>query len=369
MKVLLKERRNQIDRVCEMQSVQSYNKEFPPFPDIFHFYRKLKIAVCKTHKTGTVILPKIVNILDTKLLKGRRKFNLTQYSINDLKFNINIDVLKERNEADIVYIIIGKNPYDRILDHFLEGVTVVSELNRQIGRTFRKPLDTVIVDGKSFDCGFQVDFQEYVDYLLKHVLKSGQYNPVLESPIARQCAPCNIKYTYMFKQETLRYDIFHVLNSTQMTPAHRKVINQLLSHEYDERRLYLEEYVTEIIANQRHHKEDCPEILALLFKTWESIKDQGLLHVDSKFPYEAFVKVKHKSTIIADTIGLIREEMKKNPVTPEQRTLQRQAKYKLYNGLDQITIDKIRVAYKVDFLMFGYDSSSPSGELRHRTPK
>ncbi|OWF36692.1 hypothetical protein KP79_PYT20917 [Mizuhopecten yessoensis] len=351
-----------------MQGVKSYNKEFPPFPDIFHFFPKLNAAVCKIPKTGTVILPKIMNILDTKLVSGRRKFDLTQYPTDDLKYNINIDILNERDGAGVAYIIIGRNPYDRILHHYIEEINVVSELNRQVGRTLRKPLETVTVGGKAFGCGFQVDFQEYVNFLLEHILKSGLYNPVIGAPIARHCAPCNVKYTYMFKQETLPNDIFQILNSTKISPVYRKIINQVLLHDNDEQKLYLDNYVTEVMASQRHHKQDCPEMLALLYKIWESLKDQGVLHVDSKFPHESFAKVKNKPTIVADAISVIRADMKKNPVRLEQRSRQRQEKYKLYDGLNQILMDKIRVAYKVDFLMFGYDSSSTPGDIKHKIP-
>lgn len=368
MRKLFKERKIQMDSVCNMQSVKSYHQVFPPVPDIFHYYPRVKAAVCKTRHLGTVILPKIMNILDSKLPSGKKKFDLTQYSIDDLKFNINIDILRERDEVDVNYIIIGRNPYDRILAHYIEGMSVVSELNRQIGRTFRKPMDKVTLDGKSFICGFQVDFQDYADYLLQNILKPGFYNADLELPIVRQCAPCNVKYTYMFKQETLTDDIFQIMNATKMNPVYRKIINQLLDGDIDERSLYLDEYVTETMAYHRHHKQDCPETLALLYKLWRSLQNQGILHADSKFPLESFVKLKGRPTIVTDTIRIIREDVKHNPLTIEQRDRQRQEQFRHYDLLNQITMDKIKVAYKVDFIMFGYDSSSPPGDLKRKAP-
>lgn len=352
-------RKDQLESVCKMQTVTSHNKEFPPYPDIFQYYTKLKMAVCKLDKTGSVLIPKLVNILESKVIPGQGKFDLNSYNVNFEKYDMTMDVLQERRDTEVQYVMIGRNPYDRLLALYIAEVNMLSGFNRQIGMALRKQLDSVKVNRKTYNCGYQIGFQDFLQYILEQQMQYGFVNSNPWDPISRKCSPCSIKFNYIFRYDTLSNDIFQVLNSTNMSFVHRKIINKILLKDLDEDFIYIDTYVTKVISSQRNQRMECSNVMGLFYKLWEALQGQGLLHELSEFPWRAFSKITDQKSIAKDSIKIIRREMVNKVVSLEQRRAQRRNMYVLYDLVNEETLNKLRVVYKQDFLMFGYDPYHP----------
>lgn len=98
-----------------------------------------------------------------------------------------------------------------------------------------------------------------------------------------------------------------------------------------------------------------------LSKIWKSFKIQGKLRIDLLFPKRKFAKAIKGEININEVIAIFLEYMTKYKLTSGERKLQRRrALVKAFSTVSEETIIKIQELYKLDFMLFQYDTSPPT---------
>ncbi|XP_060064035.1 carbohydrate sulfotransferase 13-like [Ylistrum balloti] len=351
---LFRERKKHLTERCNSPQVSSYLTANRPVTKAFFYSSEAKLVVCKVPKIGSTFWARIFNALEGEI-SVRKAFLLDRYEVHDGKYEIGFVFSKEAKKRGSKIGVVSRNPYSRLFSAYIDKIYLLSDLNQKFGRRLKKGLEDA-GDGK---CGFSVTFQDFLETLLNSAHDGGQFDDHY-APVTRLCNPCHLNIDYVIKQETMSSDAEFVLDivKKERNISHIEDIKMLIRHM--DMRQELRQLIKTILKDRKKFIVECPEISSLMQKVWTVLQFQGIIHYDSEYPIQTFRDIKKSKSYENEIITIIMREIERKPVSLTQRKYQRQdAVMHAFRGVTEYNIGRIKMLYKLDFLLFGYDLEPP----------
>lgn len=159
--------------------------------------------------------------------------------------------------------------------------------------------------------------------------------------------------------DTLSNDMESILDYTNVSYSTRSSLINIIHRKYENKTAI--SLINVYIKSWNQYKKLCTDFLEYLSKIWKSFKIQGKLRIDLPFPKRKFAKAIKGEININEVIAIFLEYMTKYKMTSGERKLQRRrALVKAFSTVSEETIIKIQELYKLDFMLFQYDTSPPT---------
>ncbi|XP_069104765.1 carbohydrate sulfotransferase 10-like isoform X2 [Argopecten irradians] len=351
---LFKARKKTLSEKCASVQVTSHLTAYRPVTKAFFYSSEAKLVMCKVPKIGSTFWARVFVALEGEM-SPRRAFLLDRYEVHDGKYEIGFVFSKEAKKRGSKIGIVSRNPYSRLFSAYIDKIWLLSDLNQKFGRRLKKGLEDV-GDGK---CGFAVTFQDFLEFSLNAAYAEGHFDDHY-APVTRLCDPCNLNVDYIVKQETMTSDAEFILDKLKRdrNASRTEDIKLLIRHQ--DPRLELRQLIKTILKDRRKFMIECPQISSLMQKVWTALQFQGVIHYDSEYPIQKFRDLGKSKSHENDITSIITREITNRPVSLRQRNFQRaDAVINAYKQVNEYTIGRIKMMYKLDFLLFGYDLEPP----------
>ncbi|XP_060064034.1 carbohydrate sulfotransferase 11-like [Ylistrum balloti] len=351
------QRLSRIRAVCKSKIGKQYLSKYKTHTKTFFYSRKLRFACCKAPKTGSTLWGAIFTALESPL-DVDAIFQLSRIELHYGTYEYGAALIagrmRKQGAPPLLTSMVARNPYTRLFSTYIDKVYLLGAINRMFGLKLKTGFARI----DHHHCGYEVSFVEFLSRLAELGTKHGQFDDHW-SPVYRMCDPCSFQYNVVLKQETLTRDADFTLNKIQMETDRKESIKKILHSDG----LYANtifSLISSLLAEYRLYSSDCPDRFIFLKKVWKSLQMQGHVHESSEFPFGAFKNI----TDLKDpemVTSVIMQNLDNNPVTEEQRVLQRRkVLVNEYRTVSPDVLNDIKDIYKLDFLMFGYSENPPS---------
>lgn len=350
---LFKERKKLLNEKCKLTEVSSNLLKHTPVTKAFFYSPEAKLVVCKVPKIGSTFWARVFAALEGETT-ARRAFQLDRYQVHDGKYEIGFVFAKEAQKRGSKICVAARNPYTRLFSAYLDKIYLLSVLNQQFGRQLKKGLENV---GKG-KCGFAVSFQEFLDILLNSAAEDifdDHY-----SPVTRLCNPCDLNPDYVIKQETMTTDAEFILDELKKARNTSHVAEIKDSIRNTDVQIELRQLIKTVMIDRKKFRVECPQLSLLMQKVWKALQLQGIIHEESDYPGKEVTSLQQSKQFEKDITSIIMRELEQKPVSLKQMLFQRHnSVVDAYRGIHRYTIGRIKLLYKLDFVLFGYDPEPP----------
>lgn len=194
--------------------------------------RRYSLLYCAIAKVGCTFLRRLVLTLSAGEGQYSSPFDI---SPSDIHFRY-VETLSKVPEPQRTFmknnftkLLFVRDPYSRLFSAYVDKLftpqtAFLQNYGRYIIRKFRKGATK-----KSIECGHDVSFSEFVQYVIASIKGKGQMNPHF-MPMYLQCDPCSQSYDVIGRLETLKEDLSLVLPRAQWQyylPESLKELSQL----------------------------------------------------------------------------------------------------------------------------------------------
>ncbi|XP_021374130.1 uncharacterized protein LOC110463660 [Mizuhopecten yessoensis] len=236
-------------------------------------------------------------------------------------------------------VLVTRDPYRRLFSAYVD---------KQMLR-----LPTHDVNSSKLICGNYVTFDRFLSHILSKGFRGGYLDRHV-APIALLCEPCDTRYEFVAKQETLTEDITFLLENVTVVPKRtRELILRVLHGEVNARTL-----IGVIDTLVQRALDTCSNILDYISSLWTVFKIQGIIRYDIVFPREYLEQL--PTVDVSVVTSVVKQAIAFHPLTIEDRNKQRRhALVTAYAGVSSHTIRGIQDMYFKDFVLFDYDIQPP----------
>ncbi|GFS13770.1 carbohydrate sulfotransferase [Elysia marginata] len=180
-------------------------------------------------------------------------------------------------------------------------------------------------------------------------------------PISKICNPCDFQPHLVARIETFKRDRDFILAKSHLSyllkekeKSHAETeIRSIVDYNY--RLLYISKY--------KESYQACLTARHLARRLWYTFQLNGHIDGNSVFPKKQVTDAKLQShhAAVAHVTRVFLDEIIKHPLTAEESHQQRQmAMSKAYRAIPHDVLMKLKAKYEQDFLLFGYNATSPA---------
>lgn len=316
-------------------------------------YSKKHSLACKlTSKIGSTFMIQLFTLLNSlanmdifsqtrnEFHRGHSKIFQRQFTLSELE--------------DYNVMIMGRNPYSRLYSAYVDKVYLAHSpvLVTNVYKYSNNKDDN--------SCMFNNSFQSFLNYALNpgHKYLFVHYQPLISNQTMIQI--CSIPHAIIVKQETFGIDVEYALNNSYVSKTIQAKVHKMLYQKNAEinvqslsKALYIK--MDEHFRVRRMSTSDCFGWNIVAERLWESLKIQGYIHEKSEFPKYKFT-FEQQFKDVEYFIKIAINELRQHPLTSEEKLTQRN-RYMLnaFRKISQETMQKIKIQYEQDFIMFQYE--------------
>ncbi|XP_045210838.1 carbohydrate sulfotransferase 14-like [Mercenaria mercenaria] len=244
-----------------------------------------------------------------------------------------------------------RNPYNRLISGYVDKLLAPNPIYwKAIGvpairNTRQKP------DLKSIQCGHDLQFHEYVEYVIK-AMDPKQKGAKVDGHFDRMttlCKPCGVNYEFVGKMESFAEDSLELARRLKLS---NQTINLL---EAEGGRLSWLDAVKDT-AHQPFDKKfrkdyiHCISFYEALNRSWKKMQIRGIIGRQN-FP----LKESQENTLTEEQFVRLAVEARDKSTSEERKQLQREHFLQMYSKVSKPEFEMIRRIYEADFRLFEYD--------------
>ncbi|XP_033758656.1 carbohydrate sulfotransferase 10-like [Pecten maximus] len=297
------------------------------------------LMYCEVPKVGSTFWIRFLHQLRANTTAS--PFAIKPQSVTDLKVN---DKWKDKNVTmgDSTNFLFVRNPFHRLFSAYIDKLFSPnpyywSLLGKYIIQKFR---------GKTSHCGHDVTFQEFLQYAVhSETTHEKQNNHVMS--LWQLCSPCQVKYNIIGKMESFKNDTESIMDKLHLDRYKHILKNMSVDASNDALGDTAQAY---IVMRSRAHSCISPEEAA--DRIWTKLKVRGFIDIDQPVPYGLNQKnEKQVLDIFKDANRRSVSKVGYDGLKRQQHAIFKQA----FRKISRKTIEDIKVAFDMDFTIFGYD--------------
>ncbi|XP_041364488.1 carbohydrate sulfotransferase 11-like isoform X2 [Gigantopelta aegis] len=316
-------------------------------------YKPLKMAYCVVPKVGCTFWIRIFRFLnhDTGGIAVRSPFEIDAGIAHEAgKRTMKMYRMEKAEDAaeigNMTRFMFSRNPYSRLWSAYVDKF-ILPNLWSSTGRRIAKRRYNA--SHTSLECGHDVTFEEFLQFVTDEGLKSAASLDGHWRPIQFYCNPCIFNPHIVAKQETFLRDSRHILSH-----FHLSDLLQNFSHD-----AHMESEIKSIVKWNFSFKDReasrCVSNKLLAERIWTALQINGYLPLDTRWPdrkyQESDVSV---STFLTEAL----ETRRHNPRTADAwRSTRSQIMVGAYALVSKPLLDKIVLLFQKDFQYFGYETT------------
>ncbi|XP_048734167.2 carbohydrate sulfotransferase 9-like [Ostrea edulis] len=358
--ILMLKRVRHLQSSCKRADIGAYRFNFKQVSEIFYVDTKSNLSYCKVPKAGSSFMTDIFLVLNND------RHNITKYAdknseLVDQMFELSrsqvhtignkklhtTSLITDEQQSKTMTLIISRDPYSRLFSAYVDKFYLLGHVKsaREISQ-------------RRLSCGYNVTFQEFLDYVISKAYGGYQIDRHW-APVYLLCHACDVRYDVVATTQTLSADVEHILDYINVTDSTKNNLIKLTHNKYDNKTVI--SLIDTYIKLWEKNKKVCPEFREYLPKIWKSLQIQGKLKSEISFPTLEFSRLIKKEANISHFTNVFLHYVSKYKVSSEERTFQRRkALVDAFRTVKKTTIRKIQELYKLDFLLFEYDTSPPN---------
>lgn len=360
---LILERVQSLESACDSADLSAYQFNFYQVTSRFYVDKQANLSYCKVPKAGSSFMTEIFFALDkdeknnskNSILKSKSIDEIFEMSRNRVHMignsKLGATPMLNDKELNTTVLLVSRNPYSRLYSAYVDKFYLFGLVKTamEISKKNKKRLSS---------CGYDVTFPEFLDHVITTAYGGYPINRHW-APVYLLCHACDVKYDVVSKMDTLSNDMESILDYTNVSYSTRSSLINIIHRKYENKTAI--SLINVYIKSWNQYKKLCPDFLEYLSKIWKSFKIQGKLRIDLLFPKRKFAKAIKGEININEVIAIFLEYMTKYKMTSGERKLQRRrALVKAFSTVSEETITKIQELYKLDFMLFQYDTSPPT---------
>ncbi|XP_076454424.1 carbohydrate sulfotransferase 11-like [Babylonia areolata] len=243
-----------------------------------------------------------------------------------------------------VRVVISREPFSRLFSAWVDKLLVPNSFYWAawgapiVKRRHSSP------SPRSLQCGHDVTFPEFVDYVIKHLHARDAH----VTPVSQLCSPCAVNYTFLGHLETFTSDFHHLASGLNVTIANNfssDVMATQLSHDAIKD--------SAISAFQFYERlRPCVSKFDMCQRLWQKLQLRGIINDDIDFPLTP-----HEATMTtySEFSQLLTEARRRSNDSRKLRGQKIQALKSAFAEVPPAAISKLLEIYQADFEMFGYE--------------
>lgn len=195
---------------------------------------------------------------------------------------------------------------------------------------------------KSLECGHDVTFKEFIDFLIFSQEKNQYKNDHFDS-MYEMSKPCQIDYKFIGKMETFEQDVKSIMTLANVTDT------SMFDHLSDDYNLDQVRDVVSHLFERRNNYIKCMTLKEAMKRVWFAMQIRGIFSKDLEFPNELSKEDINKENIL-------KEFMKANLESGEARKQnRRESMIEAYSTIAEDKMERLKAIVKPDCSLFGYD--------------
>ena len=323
---------------------------------VLHYSSRYNVTFCNVPKAGCSFLTQVFGILRYGANASDEVFGMKRMDVHaNVKLaranHLNASRATRRHSRSI---LVSRDPYSRLYSAFIDKIFLPLMYYESVNivQKLRKVNQTNLV------CAIDVTFEEFLTYIIDEA-RTGRYLNSHWTPIFSLCKPCDTRAFSLVKQETFAADVEYVLKEVGIADDEFNVIYDALhDHRIDTTIPSLVATVT-TMTEKAKTVQQCINRNELARRIWTSFQIQGYIKDDIPFPTKT-IDTNEKANSSEFLTQVILDTIKKHPMSPTEAKLQRRrALVKAYDGLSKEILDKVKILYKQDFILFDYSFEPP----------
>lgn len=348
-----KERRLLVQQVCK-----KYRNELRTQPcEIknaglnFKYVNDSDLIYCAIEKTGSTLWKRIMHVIGG----WGNSTNPTSIKAEDAQNpsggykTLNYSNIKEIRDIfkDSKSLMFVRDPYTKLFSAWLDkfyspNLHYWTTMGPQIVKSERESKERK----HSIDCAPDVSFSEFISYILKQ-LESMSCIDGHFAPNYKHCLQCELPVHFIGKYETLKEDIFYMLNAFNLSD--KVTFNDFNKDAVDDAVTGSSEWV----FSQKDKLFECDiPFHCALFKVWNLFQSRGILSKKSTFPYKSIVEVQNITK--NEFMDAVKRGIRQSEGL-DNRHNRFEALQQAYQQVPFQIKAKLLQVFKIDFLMFGYN--------------
>lgn len=302
-------------------------------------------------KIGSTFMINALNFLLSKTGNSNKIFKKSRMLVHTKHYGILKKTFTPSSVEDKRVLIFARNPFSRLFSAFIDKIFIFNNL--QLAKIVMKYVNRQ--SKRTIDCEMGVGFSDFLTYALYSPSKflGGHYTPVskeLSVPVI-----ASARDLIIVKQETFSTDIEYALIQANVEQKKTKALHEILRCRRAVTNVKAIVRTSYVKYRRMGKKSQCLSWRRLAQRLWKSFQIQGYIHERSSFPADDFQGgFSDPNTFLKVAF----QDMERNPVSGEQRSLQRtQAFTEAYESVSQKLIQEIVEQYREDFSLFQYNTA------------
>lgn len=294
---------------------------------------------------------------DVKIMKKTKLTNVQEFRTKNTK------TVTQRLIDDAESLLVVRNPYVKIFSAYVDKLF---HANYLFWKTYGEQIKLAIRKYKNPNsdliCGNDVTFPEFVKYLVYANEQSIGLNPHF-TPIYKHCDPCSMRYTYISKVETLKWDFYHI------TTKWNNKFNLNISvpdFETDSALNIAKSHIRISMTTLEKFGKKCNmRPFQFLQRTWRFLQISGIISKNFALPFEDDGTARFVTT--NDFMTAVENVLRKQPSWAVVKKQRQEALIEAYQGLAFEDKIKLREILLPDCRYFDYDDKPPELFNTNRT--
>lgn len=311
--------------------------------------RSANFSYCAVQKAGCTMWIRLFKFFEGQDRSGNNPMTLTKYRVHyeGGEYNKQLDIRGQ--DSDFFWRSLRattvRDPYTRLwsayIDKFILPDFWVTKGKHIIALVRPSP------DPKSLECGHDVTFPEFIEYILK---VGHQFAFVNQDkhwlPASDICDPCYFKPDIIGKQETFLVDLKYTLDQIGLGTW----MKQIQSVDPTHFEIHEEVNYNFKIVNGRGA---CLNKVELTKRLWTAFVLNGYIPVFEEYPAFLMQEDEINEEAFEEIVMDIRS--KYNVTNAEKKAIRQQAVKSAFKKLAPETMESLKKFYQLDFELFDYD--------------
>lgn len=302
-------------------------------------------------KIGSTFMINALHFLSSKTGNSNKIFKTSRMLVHMKHYGKLKNTFTLSSVEDKRILIFARNPFSRLFSAFIDKIFIFNNLH--LAKIVMKYVNRQ--SKRTIDCEKNVEFSDFLTYALYSPSRflGDHYTPVskeLSVPVL-----ASAKELIIVKQETFSTDIEYALIQANVEEKKREALHEILRCRRAVTNVKAIVRTSYFKFRQMGKKCQCLSWYKLAKRLWKSFQIQGYIHEQSSFPADDFQGgFSHQNTFLKVAF----QDMERNPVSGEQRSLQRaRALTEAYKSVSQKLIQEIVEQYREDFSLFQYNTA------------
>ena len=353
----MNKRLNYIHQFCGSKVVENFIETYK----LKHIFRNVYtlsgtgICTCKAPKASSTVVGKFLLLIKNQSMAD----SIKSMSGVDIHGRVQLTYAQKCDPDTESSFFVTRNPYTRLFSAYIDKIFVPKFWTLALSLSYyaNNIVQSENIRLKDFTARETANGECFKDDIsfelfLKFVVTSNRMDAHW-TPVSMLCDPCKQNYTAIVKQEHFKEETMFMLENFGVQPDIQAKIKPLLEEDRVEQSVQNLFDTVRLVFQRVKKIHKCSTPLFVYLRIWQALQILG--YIDSG---EAF-----RGDIFVEGLEGAYDRLKGHKIeflNSTQRRIQREEYLKLsYQSVSAATLKRVQELFRLDFLMFGYDTTPP----------